>query len=392
MGGAGGASGAGVTGGSSGGGGAGRGGGGGSGGAGTGGAGGASGGVGTGGAGAGGVDAGRAGASGSAGSGGRAPDGSAGADGAAGSSTDGGEAGMPDADAGARDASSRPDGGVFDAGNAFDVRTLPPPPATWQEHWFEHNQLLQLVDYNDDVAIYFDNDVDRNVTTWILPFLTKVWRYTRATYGEFKSSTTDGRLYGIFHQGRYSGGHPSTYFDSSHDMRYISDCGPGPWPESAIDLPSHETAHVVEGANNGVHGSPAFGVWMDSKWAEFYQYDLYVALGMTNDASRVFTRYTNATDDFPQAGSHWFRDWFYPLWRDHGHAQVMARFFQLLSQYFPKSGGNYSRDLNFAEFVHFMSGAAQTNLKAQANMAFGPNFPTDAEFNAARSAFPQITY
>jgi hypothetical protein len=331
-----------------------------------------------------------AGAGGAAGTGGRGLDGSAGSDGAGGASADGGGADGPDA--GGRDANPTVDSGVFDAGNTVDVRTLPPPPATWQEHWFEHNQLLQLIDYNDDVAVYFDADVDRATTTWILPFLTRVWRYTRTTYGEFKSGATDGRLYGIFHQGRYSGGHPSTYFDSSHDLRNVSDCGPGPWPASGIDLPSHETAHVVEGANNGVHGSPAFGVWMDSKWSEFYQYDLYVALGMTSDADRVFTRYTNTTDTYPQAGTHWFRDWFYPLWRDHGHAQVMVRFFQLLSQHFPKNGNDYSRNLNWGEFVHFMSGAAQTNLKAQANMAFGPNSPTDAEFNAARSAFPQITY
>jgi hypothetical protein len=347
--------------------------------------------------------------SGAAGSGGRIPDGSGGSDGRSGSSADGGETGAPP-DASARDASTTPDSGttpdastapdagttpdvgVFDAGGSVDVRTLPPPPATWQEHWFEHNQLLQLVDYNDEAAIYFDADVDRTVTAWILPFFTNMWRYTRATYGEFKNGTTDGRLYGIFHQGKYSGGHPSTYFDSSHDLRNVSDCGPGPWPSSGVDLPSHETAHVVEGANNGTHGSPAFGIWMDSKWSEFYQYDLYVALGMMSDADRVFTRFTNTTDSYPQAGTRWFRDWFYPLWRDHGHAQVMARYFQLLSQYFPKNGSNYSRDLNWGEFVHFMSGAAQTNLKAQANTAFGPNSPTDAEFNAARTAFPQITY
>jgi hypothetical protein len=336
------------------------------------------------------MDAGSGGAGGSAGRGGQGPDGSAGASGAAGAAPD--ARGADVADARGLDAMIPGDGSAFDARNPIDVRTLPPPPATWQEHWFEHNQLLQLVDYNDDVAIYFDADVDRTMAAWTLPFLTNVWRYTRATYGEFKNGTTDGRLYGIFHQGRYSGGHPSTYFDSSHDMRNVSDCGPGPWPASGIDLPSHETAHVVEGANNGVQGSPAFGVWMDSKWSEFYQYDLYMALGLTSDADRVFTRYTNQTDDFPQAGSHWFRDWFYPLWRDHGHAQVMVRFFQLLAQHFPKSGGRYSRDLTFAEFVHFMSGAAQFNLKAQANMAFGANNPTDAQFNAARTAFPQVTY
>ena len=43
---------------------------------------------------------------------------------------------------------------------------------------------------------------------------------------------------------------------------------------------------------------------------------------MTEHAERVFQRFTNASDDFPRPGTRWFRDWFYPLWRDHGGAQV----------------------------------------------------------------------
>lgn len=38
------------------------------------------------------------------------------------------------------------------------------PPETWQEHWFEHNQLVTRVYYDDDVAVYYDNEVDRNIT------------------------------------------------------------------------------------------------------------------------------------------------------------------------------------------------------------------------------------
>ena len=60
----------------------------------------------------------------------------------------------------------------------------------------------------------------------------------------------------------------------------MSDAGPRPWTEGNYDLASHEVSHIVEGASRGVHGSPAFGLWGDSKWAEFYQYDLYVGLGM----------------------------------------------------------------------------------------------------------------
>jgi hypothetical protein len=141
-----------------------------------------------------------------------------------------------------------------------------------------------------------------------------------------------------------------------------------------------------------MHGSPAFGIWMDSKWNEFYQYDLYVGLGLTADAQRVLTRFTNTTDGFPQAGTHWFRDWFFPLWRDHGQAQVMVRFFKLLSQNFRKNGSNYAGGLNFGEFVHFMSGAAGTNLKDLATKAFGWPADREAQFNKARTDFPGVTY
>ena len=71
---------------------------------------------------------------------------------------------------------------------------------------------------------------------------------------------------------------------------------------------------MVESTATGGQGSPSFPVWRDSKWAEIFQYDVYLALGLTADAQRVFTRFTNQTDSFPRAGTRWFRDWYYPLW------------------------------------------------------------------------------
>jgi hypothetical protein len=134
------------------------------------------------------------------------------------------------------------------------------------------------------------------------------------------------------------------------------------------DIATHEICHVVESANNNVHGSPAFGVWGDS---------------------------------FPRANTAWFRDGFFPLWRDRGHAQVMVRFFQLLAQHFPKQVQNhgngdhqhYTRGMNLGESVHFMSGAAQTNLLEQGRTAFGANTNNwETQFNQARQTFPGITY
>jgi hypothetical protein len=272
---------------------------------------------------------------------------------------------------------------------------LPTPPETWQEHWFDHKQIVRRVTANDDVVIYFDDDVRREETDWVLPFMTKLWRYPRETYGDFGA---ENRLYAIFHQGRYSGGHPSTYFDASHDNRNVIDCGPGPWGPTNVDMPSHEVAHVVEGAGYGVHGSPAFGVWGDSKWAEFYQYDAYVALGMEQDARRVYDKFTKQSDNFPRPGTHWFRDWFYPLWRDHGQGKVMARYFGLLAKHFPTGPENegknihYTRDMNWGEYIHFMSGAAGTDLRPLATKAFGWPSERDAQYRKARAEFPAITY
>jgi hypothetical protein len=302
----------------------------------------------------------------------------------------------PPADTGApADARGTPDA----AGTAADLGPVNPgsgpmPPAAWQEHWFEHAQNVKLLAYDEHAAIYVDDDVDRQSAAWLLSFMSRLWQYTKNTYGAFGS---DPRIFSIHHQGRYSGGHPSTYFDASHDNRNVSDCGPGPWGMGAVDLPSHEVAHVVEGANNGVHGSPAFPIWHDSKWAEIYQYDVYLALGMTADAQRVFTRFTGTTDNFPRAGTRWFRDWFYPLYRDHGGIQVMARFFKLLAMHFPKantSGGGkrYTRDLNFGEYVHFTSGAAGADVKALATTAFGWPAEREAEWQKARADFPGVTY
>ncbi|MFT3926446.1 MAG: hypothetical protein QM778_28130 [Myxococcales bacterium] len=234
------------------------------------------------------------------------------------------DAGARDADSDApRDAATSPQDAAADKDAGSDAGqvtagTVGVPPDTWKEHWFEHVQTLKLVAYNDWVALYFDDDVDRKQTEWILPFMTRVWQYTVEHYGQFTDGKRDGRLYAIYHQGKYSGGHPSTYFDGSHDYRNVSDVGPGPFPDGSYAISTHEVSHVVEGASRQMHGSPAFNIWGDSKWAEFYQYDLYMGLGMTEEAQRVYKGFTATTDDFPSPGTHWFRDWFYPLWRDHG--------------------------------------------------------------------------
>ena len=115
----------------------------------------------------------------------------------------------------------------------------PMPPATWKEHWFEHVQDVSLVHYDGHVAVYFDAQMNVESSEWLFDFISKTWQYSKQTYGCMGSDL----LYAIFHQGKYSGGHPSYYYDKSHDYRNVSDQGTtssNGWSEGNYDVASHE--------------------------------------------------------------------------------------------------------------------------------------------------------
>jgi hypothetical protein len=265
-------------------------------------------------------------------------------------------------------------------------------PATWQEHWFEHDQLLTLQQTDDVVALYYDKDVDPTQATEIFPYVSSLWRYTTATYG----ALGPGRLYVVIHKDRYLGCHEADHTNASHDYRNVIDCGLTSYDDATVFdafLP-HLAAVLVEDVADGRTGAPADALWQQGKWAEFYRYDLYVALGESAQVSTWYAQWTadTWTDPFPVANTHWFRDWSFPLWRDHGGAPTLSRFFALLARDFPSRGGAYTRDLNWGEFVHFMSGAAGADLKPLATAAFGWPAAWEAELQTARTTFPQITY
>ncbi|HEX8614901.1 MAG TPA: AbfB domain-containing protein [Telluria sp.] len=280
---------------------------------------------------------------------------------------------------------------TWNIANAWGWEPLEPmaaPPAMWQEHWFDHKQNLSRVFYNNDIAVYVDGDVDRT-QTWMNSYITNAWRYTRRVYGDFG----DDRLFAVFHTNKYNGGHPATRFDASHDHRNMIDVGPGPWRDANdLGLITHEIAHIVELGSKGVQGSPAFGIWGDSKWAEIYTYDLYRGLGLRDQELRAHDIFMNTTDDFPRAGTHWFRDWFLPIYNNHGKTAVLNNYFALVARCYPRQGQNYTRQMNWGEFVHFWSGAAGVNLKQQATVAFGWNDEWDRQLIQAQGEFACAAY
>jgi hypothetical protein len=114
---------------------------------------------------------------------------------------------------------------------------------------------------------------------------------------------------------------------------------------------------------------------------------------MSREAKHVHRRFTGNADDFPRRGTRWFRNWFYPLWRDCGQAAVMDRFFRELAQHFPREAdGTYTRRMNWGEYIHFTSGAAGADLRGQATRAFGWPREWTGQLELARDQFPEITY
>lgn len=280
------------------------------------------------------------------------------------------------------------------------------PPYTWQEHWFDHRQLIKRVYFNNNVAVYFDDDVSREKTSWLFGLVDSAWAYTKKEYGSFGNADTTNRLFAVFHTNKYGGGHPGTYLASRHDFRNVIDLGSGPnaWTTQTdweLSATIHEISHIVEGASKGVRESPAFDIWGDSKWAEIYVYDIYNYLGRTDIQKRVFDECMEKTDAYPRANTAWFRNWFFPIYEQYGKVKVLNRFFELLAAHFPKRPGangisTYARRMNMGEFIHFWSGASGADLSIRAQMAFGTKDRSGADwwpqFEKAKKDFSGITY
>jgi hypothetical protein len=273
--------------------------------------------------------------------------------------------------------------------SASDTTFTNVPPAVWNEHWFQHVEPLSLFYSNSSVNIYYDAAVSTSIT-WMNQDFTDVWNYVKQNYGTF----SDAKVNMIFHsKAGYSGGHPATVFDPSHDYRNVGDLG-GEWSTRAgwnLGASIHEIGHIVEGGSKGVKNSPAFPIWGDSKWAEIFIYDVTKRLGWTADAQQTYNDVINGTDNFPKAGTQWFKNWFYPIYTRSDSSAALNRFFVLLSEYFPQHNGEYSRDMNLGEFVHFWSGAAKYNLKQQADTAFKWDDALELQFKQAQVDFP-FTY
>lgn len=266
------------------------------------------------------------------------------------------------------------------------------PPDTIVEDWDVHRATLCLQFYDDEVAIYYDKDMDPTIT-WPRTVFGGMWKYLKKIYGNY----SDPRLYIYFHAGKYSGGHPSTWSRADHHYRNVLDLGTNATTATAwqsfggnnLDLPVHEIGHIMEGASLYVHGSPERVIWGDSKYAEIFNYDVYVNNNLPDQAKRWFDEMMKNSDSTtPRTGIFWFRDFYYPIYSQYGGNKLLADFFVQMAKYLPQKNGDYLRDMNWGEFIHFYSIAAGANLKQQATVAFGWSDEWEAQFVKAQADFP----
>jgi len=266
------------------------------------------------------------------------------------------------------------------------------PPQTIVEDWDVHRATLSLKYFDDEVAIYYDGDIDPTIT-WPFTAFTPIWRYLKTVYGNY----SDPRLYIFFHAGKYSGGHPSTYTRADHHYRNVIDCGTmdgtaTAWQNSSggnLYLPIHEIGHIMEGASLNVHGSPERPIWGDSKYAEIFIYDVLMHTNMLARAEAMYADLLNNNDSSsPTTGIYWFRDWYYPIYSQYGGNKLLSDFFVQMAKNIPQYNGFYTRDMNWGEYIHFNSIAAGINLKDQAKKAFGWKDEWEFQFVKAQADFP----
>ncbi len=258
------------------------------------------------------------------------------------------------------------------------------PPRGITEDFNGHDEVLNRQILTGPVGVYYDPDVDRSIE-WPLEFFPNAWNYINSTYGEIGSQNT---LYVIGH-GEDKSSFFATYFDADSGNRNIIDfpiLNSEMNPE-AIDPPVALLAKLVENANNGVKSSPASAVWGDA-FTEIFTYDLYLGLGMDDDAARVKAEYMTTT----QNGINWFADWFLPLYETYDGSAVLTQFFDLLSTNYPIDGDQYAGELTLGEIVHFFSGATGEDLEDMAQAAFNLTDVNQQELLEARGEFPNLNY
>lgn len=286
---------------------------------------------------------------------------------------------------------SQDDNYVFDDYPSSVVKNDPAgaPPLSFKETWSNHTDKLWRQYLDNNVAVYYDEAVKRPLE-WPYAFFGNTWKEVNKTYGAFGD---ENRLYAVFHNESKGATYVGTIFDNTSSNRSLFDIAfeGTEMKGNNIDNPLKAVSQIVETSSNGIKGSPAKALWGDT-YSQIFLYDIYTDLDMKTEADRIFALNNTKTTNSPKANTYWFRDWYYPIYKDHGGRMSLGKFFKLLSQYYPTNGNTYNHDMNMGEFVHFYSGATGDNLQPLAQAAFGWSDEWQEQLLDARADFPTMPY
>lgn len=278
------------------------------------------------------------------------------------------------------------------------------PPMTIRDFIRPDGPEVRRVALDSEIAVYFGEGMDPKVN-WMNEYIRQVWRYMRRTYGSFGP---EGRIYVVAHTNRaYNYATINNRFDEGFGFRNVIDLG-GAWDWKAptqlnYEVITHELSHIVEGGSKDTKESPSYEFWGDGPWAEIFNYDVFTKLGRKDHAADWFRRLQTSQNTHYGGGKRYFffRDWFYPIYSQHGGIATFDRYFMLLSRYFPKKeitvGGGakaheYARRATYGEVLHFFCAASRFDLRQQYAKAFGWDAKIEAEWNQARRDFPKLSY
>ena len=284
--------------------------------------------------------------------------------------------------------------------NIIDTTT---PDDSWPERWdnfnFDsgyHTGNLELVYSNEHIGIYLnpaDNILrDGKTIEWCYQPFTDMWRVVKETY----PTLSDPKLYIVLHYDASGGGLGRLYHYRDEQQLYrniVHVTLDGDWTAESTsgfkyDVLSHEIAHIIEGCASTRKYSVFFGVWMDSKWAEIFQYDIFKKMNPTRAAS-WHAKYMNADpDNFPSSNSYWYSKFFYPAYEKYGEGQLYVRFFELLGLHYRQQNMELNESGTLGELIHFLSAAANADLQYLAKDAFGWNDKWEMELMNARVNYP----
>lgn len=277
-------------------------------------------------------------------------------------------------------------------------------PEVIREKWWDFRSEMHRAYLDDQVAVYLASDVDSNIVRWAGPNMNKVWKYTKATYGAYGE---DGRLLVFAHGPEYlePGGvffaTLAGYMDGTVNYRNMLVATSSVWQDTMtmMAVMTHEVSHIIEGSSYGIKGSPSAKLWGDSQFADIVIFDTFLAMGWNDWAQEVIRNgQTNGVNyPNPNRRNYWFRDWWYPLYMKYGKTQLLVKYMKSISENVHtkinwEGFKEYTEDLNLGEFVHFMSGAAGADLKAQAKIAFDWTMENEQQLINAKEDYPNIKY